>query len=157
MSINNIPPLSDPEIDLGFAYAFESPRRRYAKILHRAGADFNQVFNFMLHDSYMQPHLHPSDEKSEDIYLVKGKLSLYFFDDFGNVEETFLLEAGKRIHVCVPSFTWHTYVMRSEKVVTFETMSGRYDPNTWKKAAPWAPDEQSNGCLEYLSSLRAHS
>ena len=114
MSSQTIPSITNTAVAEGFSRARESPRRRYAHILHQPGADFNEVFNFMLKDSYMQPHLHPSDEKCEDIHVLSGQLLLHFFSDSGEVTQSFLMEPFGLSHVRVPAFTWHTYAMLTE-------------------------------------------
>ena len=154
MSPQPIPSISDLGISEGFLRARESPRRRYAHILHQPGAEFNEVFNFMLKDSYMQPHLHPSDEKCEDIHIVSGRLSLHFFSDSGEVTQSFLMQPLGLNHVRVPAFTWHTYAMLTEEVLTYESMWGKYDPLTWKKTAGWAPEEATESSVRYLDILR---
>ena len=41
--------------------ATDSIRKRHPLIIHNHGHEFNKVFNFICIDSYMRPHLHPSD------------------------------------------------------------------------------------------------
>ncbi len=69
----------------------------------------------MLFDSYMHPHLHPGEEKIEKMYLIDGSFALVLFNDKGDINETIILEKGKKESVEVPAFTWHTYVMLSTK------------------------------------------
>ena len=149
-----IPQLSDQEINDGLLSARSSARHRYPKLLHNPGDEFNRVFNFIMQDSYMQPHLHPGDEKIEEIYLIKGKIAVLFFDDQGNVIDMVLLANGGVERVKVPAFTWHTYVMLSESAISYETMIGRYEPNTWKEFAEWAPPEKSPESFTYLKLLK---
>lgn len=157
MSAHQVPSITDTVACEGFTRARESPRRRYPHILHQPGAEFNEVFNFMLEDSYMQPHLHPGDEKCEDIHIVSGRLLLHFFDDTGEVTQSFLMEPSGLNHVQVPAFTWHTYAMLTEEVLTYESMWGKFDPLTWKRTAEWAPVESSADSIRYLQSLRVFS
>lgn len=149
-----IPRLSEQEIQDGLLQATNSARRRYPKILHNPGDEFNRVVNFMLQDSYMQPHLHPGNEKIEKIYLIRGKLAALFFDDKGTIKKSVILEKGGIEYIEVPAFTWHTYLMLSESVITYETMMGVYEPKTWKKFAEWAPPENSAESLTYLNFLK---
>lgn len=149
-----IPQLSDQEISDGLLQAGKSPRRRFPNILHLPGDEFNRVVNFILQDSYMQPHLHPGDEKIEKIHLIHGRVATLFFDDQGNIKQRILLEEGGNSLVEVPAFTWHTYVMLSEHAITYETMMGAYDPGTWKKFADWAPLESTPDSLRYLDFLK---
>ena len=149
------PMLSEPDLQEGLIKAHSSPRRRYPRLLHKPGDEFNHVFNFIMRDSYMQPHMHPGDEKIEEIFLIKGRVAVFFFDDTGAVVEIINLKKEGIDSVRVPAFTWHTYVMLSDEVVTYETMMGKYDPMTWKRFAVWAPEESSTTSLSYLASLKA--
>lgn len=149
-----IPELSEQEISDCISQAISSKRARFPKLLHSPGDELNRVFNFMMKDSYMQPHLHPSKEKIEKIYLIQGKIAALFFDDQGAVKECTLLEKGRIELIEVPAFTWHTYVMLSEYAISYETMMGVYSPETWKKMAEWAPQEGSLESLEYLNLLK---
>ena len=46
---NNIrPAISKLEISINFKLAMESQRKRHHKIIHEKGAEFNEVYNFML-------------------------------------------------------------------------------------------------------------
>ena len=154
MSNVQIPPLSDQEMDDGIIQARNSDRKRSPKLLHKKGDEFNEVFNFMMHDSYMQPHLHPGAEKIEHIYLIKGRIAALFFDDVGEVKQCSILETGGVELIVVPAFTWHTYIMLTDYAVTYETMMGVYKPETWKEFAKWAPREDSLESPDYLSLLK---
>lgn len=151
------PALSEQEIQDGLRLAGCSEKRRYPKLLHRRGDEFNCVFNFMMNDSYMQPHLHPGQEKIERINIIRGKIALLFFDNHGKVTSCTLLEKNGLELIVIPAFTWHTYVILTENAVTYETMTGVYDPETWKKLADWAPHEGTIECLGYLHLLKRKS
>jgi cupin fold WbuC family metalloprotein len=154
MSDSNIPQLSEQETEEGLSQARRSARHRYPKLLHQPGAEFNRVFNFIMRDSYMQPHLHPGEEKIEEIHIVDGRVVTIFFDDQGAVNDVVLLEKGGVECLRVPAFAWHTYVMLTDSAITYETMMGVYDPTTWKRFAPWAPKEDTTESHDYLMSLR---
>ncbi len=149
-----IPKLSKQEIEKYVSRAKNSERRRALKILHKPGAEFNEAVNFMLSDSYMQPHRHPSPEKIEKILVLQGKIGQIFFDDSGKIKKCVLLEAGGNDYVEIPAFAWHTYVIFSDYAVTYETMTGVYDPATWKESAKWAPQENTAASAAYLESLK---
>ncbi len=157
MSDIRIPELSEQEIQDFLKLANSSEKRRYPKLLHSPGDEFNCVFNFMLQDSYMQPHLHPGEEKIEIIHLIHGKVAALFFDDQGEVNKRTVLEKGGIELIEVPAFVWHTYVMLSDYAVTYETMMGVYDPATWKTFADWAPEEGTIECGAYLDLLKCKS
>lgn len=149
-----IPSLNDSEIKSNFLKAKNSIRKRFPKIIHKNGDYENKVFNFMLHDTYMQPHLHPGKEKTEKMYLVLGSFMLFFFDDFGKIIKKQTIEFNSQQYVEVPPYIWHTYIMLSEKVIVYETMDGIYNKKTWKKMASWAPVENSKEALLFFNNLR---
>jgi len=154
MKQQEIPSLLPEDLEKYLRKAAEAPRRRYPKILHEPGADFNEVFNFMMEDTYMQPHLHPHAEKIEKIHFVQGRLTVLIFDEEGKVINRYSLgENGLRC-IDIPAFSWHTYIMQSDYVVTYETMVGQYDPKTWKTMATWAPVEDDPHSHSYLNSLK---
>ena len=154
MKTEKIPELQNDEISVYFRSANKSSRRRMPKVLHNKGEYLNRVFNFILFDSYMQPHRHPSPEKIEKMHLIQGSFALLFFDDSGVIENSVILEASKRNYIEVPAFTWHTYVMLSDEVVVYETMEGVYHPDTWKELAKWAPTEDHKNAPSYLHGLK---
>ena len=154
MAKNQAPLLTRNEISEGIRQAERSDRRRFPKLLHKPGDYFNAVFNFIMCDSYMQPHLHPGNEKIEHIYIVEGRVAALFFDDKGNIKECTILESGGSELIVVPAFKWHTYVMLSDHAVTYETMTGVYKPETWKRFANWAPQEGTQESIEYRGLLQ---
>ena len=136
-----IPTINSSELKEGVEKANASVRRRFPKILHNPGDEFNQVINFMMYDSYMQPHLHPGVEKIEKIYILEGRLAVFFFNDTGEIIKTTILEKSGIEMIAVPAFTWHTYAILTEYAITYETMMGKYDPHTWKDFFTIAPSE----------------
>jgi cupin fold WbuC family metalloprotein len=155
MTAEKIPELSSDEVSLYFSVAKNSERCRSPKIIHKQGDYHNRVFNFILEESYMHPHLHPSEEKIEKMYLLDGSFALITFDDDGEVTNTYVLAKDGRESIDVPAFTWHTYVMLTKEVIVFETMEGVYNPSTWKKMAPWAPSENTLEAPAYLEMLKS--
>lgn len=148
-----IPDLTTKDKKIYFNQAKISERKRSPYIIHKRGDQFNQVFNFILEDSYMQPHLHPKSFMIEKMHLIKGSFKLIFFNNNGDPEKIFnIKKPGQRIQV--PAFTWHTYIMTSKSTIIFETMMGIYDPKTWKETPNWAPDEKSKKAQEYFKNLK---
>lgn len=155
MNTDLIPDFLAEESRYYFLEAENSVRKRYPKILHNQGDYHNKVINFVLDDSYMQPHLHPGDEKIEKMFLLEGSFALVLFDDNGGIEKVIVLEGGGRESIEVPAFAWHTYIMLTKEVVIYETMEGMYNPETWKEMASWAPLENTQEALDYLRLLKS--
>jgi len=148
-----IPSLTLEDKKKYFEKAKLSERKRFPLIIHKKGDEFNQVFNFILEDSYMKPHMHPNRNMIEKMHLISGSFKLIFFDEKGLPKEIYDIDK-KNSKVEVPGYTWHTYVMTSKSTIVFETMMGKYNPSTWKKMAAWAPDENSSNSNEYLQFLK---
>ena len=153
METHKIPYLSDEKFLEMLGQAKKSIRHRHSYVLHKPGAEFNRVFNLMQYNSYMQPHLHPGEEKIEKIYIIKGSVCCFFFDDLGSITDKIHLKTNMENFISVPAFTWHTYASTSETAVTYETMMGKYNPSTWKTFAEWAPKEQSEESTNFLNKL----
>lgn len=148
------PKLKESDIHVLTQKALESPRLRYAEILHNAGDKFNRVINCISRNSYMRPHLHPAPEKIEQITVLHGSLCLFFFGDQGQIVKSKILSENGEHFISVPAFSWHTYVILTDYAVTYETMMGAYDPKTWKTMAKWAPDETSVERFLFLKNLQ---
>ena len=84
MKSQKLPNISDELFNKILRLAKKSNRHRHAHILHKSGAEFNEALNIMQHNSYMHPHLHPSKEKVEQIYIIKGKVCLSLLTDKGS-------------------------------------------------------------------------
>ena len=150
----NLPILSSEEIKQCLFKAKVSERLRYPKILHQKGDYFNQVFNFIVRGSYMQPHLHPGAEKTECIHIVSEKSWLSFSMTMGIFQYNLLSTCSDTL-IKVPPFTWHTYITLTESAVTFETMNGVYDASSWKRYADWAPPETDESFKNYYSVIES--
>jgi cupin fold WbuC family metalloprotein len=147
-----IPIISNRSLQKYYKEALNSQRQRACKVLHKKGARFNKVFNFLCLDTYMHPHLHPGLEKEEIIHCLKGELAVIFFNNLGDLETIKILK--KNMSIIVPPYKWHTYVVLSKFVVTYETMPGVYDISSWKKLSRWSPKEDSIKAKDYLTRLR---
>jgi cupin fold WbuC family metalloprotein len=135
-----------------FNEAKNSKKKRFSLVIHKQGDEFNQVFNFICSDSYMKPHFHPKN-MIENMHLIEGSFELFLFDKKGKIIKTYLLDRpGQRVQV--PALQFHTYVMKSDLTIVYETMVGKYNPLTWKKMANWAPDEKTEDSIKYFQTLK---
>ena len=91
MNTELVPGLSADEVQYYFLEAEKSERKRSPKILHNQGDYDNRVVNFVLDESYMQPHMHPGDEKIEKMLLIEGPFALVLFDNNGDISDSIVL------------------------------------------------------------------
>lgn len=111
-------------------------------------------------DSYIRPHRHSLDPKSECLIALKGSFALIIFDDYGLVVDVVKFESERYVNddsnygVNVTSGIWHTVIALEQDSVLFEVKCGPFNPLKAKEFASWAPAEGSNEALFYLANLR---
>ena len=153
-----IPQLSQKEIDECLLRAKNSERRRYLKILHQPGDELNRTINFMMSDTYMQPHNHPPEEQKEKIekfQVLQGKIGILFFDTQGTVTKSVILEKGHKEYFEILPGMWHAPIILSESALCYEEVRGVYNPATYKELATWAPPENTPESAQYLNFLKS--
>ena len=130
--------------------AIECKRLRRHYNLHIEFTDpCQRLLNAVEPFSYIRPHRHLSDPKTECLLAIKGAFVVVFFDDEGNIIRYFLLGSELFSDQCValveiPSSVWHTVVSLRSGSILFEAKEGPFNPNAAKDYAPWAPHENDN-------------
>ena len=144
------------------ARAAGAPRRRQHLNLHLTYDDECQrLFNAIGVDSYIPPHRHSLDPKTETLIAVQGLMTLVVFDDLGEITRAVRFGAGTTgcgadcFGVEIPAGVWHTVIAEVPGSVLFEVKAGPFDPAMAKEFAPWAAAEGSNEAKIYLEELRA--
>ncbi len=144
--------LSKQQLEAGVMASRESPRRRMLMPLHREqGALVQRMLNFFQSDSYIRPHLHPREGASETIQVIAGSLAFFIFEENGKVSATYLLERGDLIDI--EPRVWHGLVVLEPDTVVLEVKRGPFDA-TDRIFADWAPEEGTDGSVDYLEALR---
>lgn len=113
-------------------------------------------------DSYIPPHRHSLDQKSECLIAVGGLFALLIFDAEGRILS--VTKFGSELYcgfdddcgvgVDIPPNVWHTVLALSTSAILFEVKEGPFNPSLSKELAPWAPVEDSPHALEYLQALK---
>ena len=111
-------------------------------------------------NSYIRPHRHALDPKSECLIALKGCFALVVFDDQGLVVD--VIKFGSESYakndsnygVNISPRIWHTVIALMPDSVLFEVKSGPFDPLKAKEFASWAPSEESPEAVFYLEDLR---
>lgn len=135
--------------------AKQSPRRRAMYNYHKYMDDpLQRMVNFLLVDSYVQPHKHEKPDKREMFLVLEGKLLVVEFSEDGFPRQHQLLDPAQgRFGGEIQAGTWHTIIPVSSHVVVFEVKDGPYNPNEDKHFASWAPTEDDPACLMYNQKL----
>lgn len=145
-----------PYLDRLCAAAAVSPRRRQHDNLHADTTEpCQRLFNAVGEDSYIRPHRHLVDPKTETLVAVRGRFALLLFDDTGNITavQPFGIGSGA-VAVELPPGAWHTVIALTPQAVLFETKAGPFDPLRAKEPATWAPEEGGAPASAYLRRLR---
>ena len=134
-----------------------SPRRRQHFNLHESYADpCQRLVNYLWSDSYIRPHRHSADPKSETLIALQGVMGCIGFGDRGEVTRFVRFGAGADCSaIVVEPGEWHTVVALSDAAALFEVKAGPFDPSAAKEFAPWAAEESSEAASAYLARLQA--
>lgn len=143
------------------AAADRSTRRRQHFNVHGSHQEVCQrLFNAIGTNSYIRPHRHALDPKSECLVAVRGSMALIMFDDVGQVTDIVRLctecyngAANSSVGLEIPPGRWHTVIAETPGAILFEVKAGPFDPARSKEWAPWAPEEGTVAAGRYLAEL----
>lgn len=110
------------------AQAKVSLRLRQHYDLRNSPEDHSQrILNALEPGTVLPIHRHP--ESSETVVMLRGKGRWNYYDDNGNLTETFLLSAdGDLRGLSVPKGQWHNAESLESGTVILECKDGKYDP-----------------------------
>ena len=134
--------------------AKQSPRLRMNYNFHQSPADAVQrMLNAIEPGTYLRPHRHP--DREEVFLILRGKMTLFIFDDAGSVWEHICLCHQDGIHgVEIPQMAWHTLIINEPDTVMYELKRGPYQPLSNEHFAPWSPHpDEALAVEEYLKGL----
>jgi cupin fold WbuC family metalloprotein len=143
-------------LDKVSAEAVNSPRLRKNFNFHASDTDLcHRLLNAIEPASYLPPHRHLDPAKDETMIVLRGCLGVVIFDEFGQVVQTQLLEAGSATcGITIPHGVFHTVVSCETGTVMFEGKAGPYLPLSADERVSWAPGEGEAGVAVYASMLR---
>jgi cupin fold WbuC family metalloprotein len=142
------------------AQASKSPRKRQHLNIHEDYQDPSQrLFNALEPDTYIRPHRHFSDPKTELLIGVRGLMALVVFKDDGTVNSVLRFGTnhsiqGLAIGAEITPNTYHTVIALESGSVLLEVKAGPFDMSLPKDLAPWAPEEGALASLPYLNQLK---
>ena len=105
-----------------------SPRLRMSFDLRNGAEDNSQrVLNALEPGTVVPVHRHVAS--SETFIVLRGTLRETFFNDKGEVMESFVCQAGTPLFGCnIPKGQWHTAESLESGTVILETKDGKYEP-----------------------------
>jgi len=132
-----------------------NPRKRMNYNFHENGDEtLQRMLNALEPNTYIAPHRHT--EQIEIFLLLKGKLTVIFFDDTGIITNfTELDPLMGEYGLEIPKGVWHSILVEESGTVIYEIKEGPYIPNVGIDFADWAPDVKDNiACKQYLVKLK---
>lgn len=141
----------------------QSYRARQHVNLHIDYSELSQrVLNAIEVSSYIRPHRHALDPKTESLFALRGTFALIVFNELGVVQqvigfgtEHYLGDGVGNLGVEVAPGTWHTVLALVPDSVLLEVKAGPFDPSAAKEYPLWAPEEGTAESVDYLSELHA--
>lgn len=130
--------------------AAASPRKRMNENFHLLEDNVQRMLNAVEPGSYVRPHRHIAPPKVEFFLVLKGCVTVLFFDENGQVREAVHLDPIGRPGIDIQAGVWHSLFSRQPGTVLFEVKDGPYNPYSDKDFAIWAPDENSSESLQLL-------
>ena len=137
--------------------AAQSQRRRKNRNFHTSdAARAHRLLNAMEPGSYVRPHRHLDEEKSETMIALRGSFGLVIFDVDGAIAwfDTIACR-GAALGIDIPHGTFHTVVALEPGSVFFEAKAGPYVPLREIESASWAPADGASDAPAYLQRMRA--
>ncbi len=156
----NIRRLGPAFLDDLVALAASSPRLRLHANLHASYEEpCQRLFNAIGVDSYIRPHRHLVDSKTETLLAVRGRMTLVLFNEQGRVVQAVPFGTGPSDEGCdagveISPGTWHTVLADLPGAVLFEVKAGPFKQQLAKEWAPWAPAEGTVEVAAYMAELR---
>lgn len=147
--------LSESMINNALKLSKESPRKRIIYPLHKTNENtLHRMFNVLQPKTYICPHNHVSDNKSESIVVLKGAICFITYNSTGDVLTYQNIKAGTEIFgVDLEPDTIHSFVVLEEDTVIYEAKPGPYVLSSDKDFFTWAPDEGTPEALKFVEQM----
>ena len=145
-------------LDKTMEKAMKSPRLRMNYNFHDTLDDpINRLINAMEPDTYLRPHRHQNPDKIEIFLVLRGKVALFLFDDWGQITEKHILGPKTGIYGGeINADVWHTLIVLESGSVVYEVKPGPYTPLSPENFASWSPaPDDTEGVKQFLAKLKS--
>lgn len=120
--------IDKPLLDTLTSQAKSSPRLRLNYDLRNNPQDQSQRMLNALEPGTVMP-IHRHRNSSEAVVVLRGKVKWLFYDDNGNLTDSFIVEAGGSLcGLNVPQGQWHLLECLESGSVIFEAKDGVWEP-----------------------------
>lgn len=115
-------------LDILTSQAKSSPRLRMNYDLRNNPEDHSQRMLNALEPGTVMP-IHRHRNSSETVVVLRGKVKWLFYDDNGNLTNSFIVEAGGNLcGLNVPKGQWHSLECLESGSVIFDAKDGAWEP-----------------------------
>ena len=134
-------------------------RERLRFCAHRSRDDFlHEMFIVHPRGAYVRPHKHIG--KSESTLILEGEIDYFEFDLDGKINQVTRmgdLHSRKSFYKRIGESTYHSFLIRSERVVFLEVTQGPFQKSD-TFLAPWSPaEEKVEDARAFLKNLEKRS
>lgn len=121
--------------------AKNSARHRMNYNFHtKPDENIQRMLNALEPETYVRPHRHINPNKTEIFFVLRGKMVLIEFDDFGEITDYFVLDPLHGNFGCeVVAGVWHCLISLKSGSVAYEVKEGPFTPISDANFASWAP------------------
>lgn len=107
-------------------------------------SDIHEMLFTNIRDSYFRPHCHNDDEFQ---IVISGKMYVIYFDDRGNITESFLASKKENSIYRINKGQWHMNLPLSKTITIFEVKRGPFSKDS-NHYPDWAPDDSDNKSIK---------
>jgi len=153
LPLSDIQVIDNDLVDSVVERALLSSRKRTNHNFHTLDEVYQRFLNVLTKGTYVGVHRHKADPKPETFLVLRGKVGIFIYDDFGKITNSYRLSSeGPNYGIDLRPGVWHNLVCLSEIAVCFEGKSGPYLVNTDKEFHPKYPGEGEKGWEQQLST-----
>lgn len=147
--------INKEQVDYAVKCSQESPRKRIIVPFHKTDSDkLHRMFNVLQPGTYIRPHCHVSDNKSECLIVLQGGICFITFTENGAILAQQNIYAGSDIFgVDLEPDTIHTFIVLEPDTVIFEVKPGPYVKANDKDFAAWSPEEGTESASLFVDKM----
>jgi cupin fold WbuC family metalloprotein len=110
--------------------AKQSERKRMNLDMRNSAEDLSQRMLNALEPETVLP-IHRHQNSSETLIVLRGAVKQCFYDDLGNLVESFILKPNSdKVGISTPIGQWHNTTALESETIIFEAKDGAYQPLT---------------------------
>ena len=144
------------EINFLIDCAKKTTRKRFRLCLNTNDKELiHEMFIVHPKNAYVRPHKHLN--KTESMFVLKGKVDYLTFKDDGQIKDIVQLSelgGNQKSFITLRSDLFHTLIIHSEWLVFLEITNGPFIKED-TIFAKWSPEEHDKeNCIQFISNIK---